>query len=224
MGRLVRRTVLAAAVLAVAGTAPSMAADRALPSQARDHGDFITLSGNSADKAGLIRRVEVAKGNSSPGVPARSTGARAAIHGSSHLTDYTSKTVMCSYIYAKFDDTVSHPFLETSATINGSSRTAWLGACPVNAGSVHLNDTVCFDAIGISVTVGGAGFSDGGSGDCGSWNATVGSTWYINHSYTGVHGSGSLLAPIYRVRQSSSGTYKFGSSFYTVVANDSMLI
>lgn len=222
-GRLVRRTVLAALVVTAVSAAPSMAASKALPAQARSHGDFVTLGGAGA-KSDLIRRVEVAKGNASPGVVARGVQARASIHGSSHLKDNHQTNIKCSYIYAKFDDSVSHPFLETSATINGSSRTAWLGACPVNANTVKLVDTVCFDAIGISVTVGGAGFSDNGSGDCGSWDGSVSNAWYINHSYSGVHGSGSLLAPIYRVRQSSSGTYKFGTSFYTVVANDSMLI
>ena len=237
MGTLVRRSTSHAALAAFAVAAASLslaaaaqAAPPPLPPQATDHGDFFTLSGKADNKAATIERLERALDTASPGVARQSRRrahdhrhVHASIHGSSHLTGYRSKAVMCSSAYAKFDDTISHPFLETSATVSGSSRTAWLGTCPFNANTVTLRDEVCFDSIGFSVSVGGGGFSGSGGG-CGDWSASVGSAWYINHSYSGIKGSGSLINPIWRVRQSSAGTFKFGTSFYTVVASGSKLI
>lgn len=226
----VRRASLVA-LAAVAGglgttAAAQAAAPSGLPSQARAAGAGVwTLSGPVADKRAAIAQLETALGEASPGaIAARAkprVKARASVTQS--LSGSHSRAILCSSAYARFSDTITHPLLETSATVDGSSRTAWLGSCPFNAASVHLQDTVCFDSVGFSVSVGGAGFSAAGGG-CGEWNGSVGNTWYINHSYSGLKGSGSLVAPIWRVRQSSSGTYKFGSSFYTVVANGSTII
>jgi hypothetical protein len=231
MGTFVRRSTSRAALAAFAAAVASLslgaaaqAAPPSLPPQAKDHGDFFTLSGKANDKAATIERLERALETASPGVARQSrTHGHASIHGSAHLTGYRSKAVMCSSAYAKFDDTISHPFLETSATVSGSSRTAWLGNCPFNANTVTLRDEICFDSIGFSVSIGGGGFSGSGGG-CGDWSASVGSAWYINHSYSGVKGSGSLINPIWRVRQSSAGTFKFGTNFYTVVASGSLVI
>ena len=149
MGTFVRRSTSRAALAALAAAAASLslgaaaqAAPPSLPPQATDHGDFYTLSGKANDKAATIERLERALDTASPGVArqARHRHAHASIHGSGHLTGYRSKAVMCSTAYAKFDDTISHPFLETSATVSGSSRTAWLGNCPYNANTVKLND------------------------------------------------------------------------------------
>jgi hypothetical protein len=230
MGTLLRRTssrvtvaALAVAAAASLSLAASAQAARSTPLQ-EDHGDFTALSGKPGDKAATVKRLERALKTPSAGVARhRHKHAQSSIHGSSHLTGYRSKTVMCSYVYAKFDDTISHPFLETSATVSGSSRTAWLGTCPFNAANVRLRDEICFDSIGFSVSVGGGGFSGTGGG-CGAWSASVNSAWYINHSYSGIKGSGSLINPIWRVRQSSAGTFRFGTSFYTVVASGSKLI
>jgi hypothetical protein len=133
-------------------------------------------------------------------------------------------TYSCSYLRSRFDNTVSHPTIETSATISGHSQTAWFGSCPYNAASVRLDDTVCYDAIGIAVTVGGGSFSNQSGTDCGVWSESIGNTWLIDHYYSGVKGSSNILAPIYRVRQSSAGTFKFGTSFYTVTASGGLYI
>jgi hypothetical protein len=238
VGRFLLACVAVAAVAAPAAAQARPPQLPPLPPQARVQGDMILLEGAVPSKEQALAQVdayvdallapEIAKQQAEAAAAGgrtygsrRTSGRRLLIHGSTHLTGYGRLNRSCSYMYASFDDTVSHPFFETSATVSGSSRTAWLGTCPFNAEKVTLKDTICLDAVGFSISVGGAGFSSSGGG-CGSWSGSVTNNWQITHVYSGVHGS--CACAIWRVRQSSAGTYKFGTTFYTVTANGSLLI
>lgn len=101
-------------------------------------------------------------------------------------------------------------------TLNGHTRTAWLGCCPWNADTMYLADTWKQDGISVSVSFpAGAGFS--GSGDTANWNGSVGNNWQIDHYYNGLQFySGWALGCVH---ETASGTSQFGSSFYTTNAN-----
>jgi hypothetical protein len=236
-----RRLLLLGCAAAIAVAAPTAAtAKPGLPTQARAVGSTIVVEG-VVDKEAVLAQIDAyVDALLAPQIAAQEAAARAdmsrpvsgrlgpavsrrpAIHGSQHLKAEARRNRSCSYMYVRFDDTVSHPFFETSATVSGSSRTAWLGTCPFNANRVTLADQVCMDAVSFSVSVGGAGFSNSGGG-CGSWSAAVSNNWQITHHYSGVKGSAGIGA-IYRVRRSSTGTFQFGTVFYSPTANDSFLI
>jgi hypothetical protein len=101
-------------------------------------------------------------------------------------------------------------------TLNGHTRTAWLGCCPFNADAMYLADTWKQDGISVSVSFpAGAGFS--GSGDTANWSASVSNNWQIDHYYNGLQFySGWALGCVH---ETASGTSQFGSSFYTTNAN-----
>ena len=211
-----RVAALAAAAASLSLGAAAQAAPPSLPPQAMDHGDFYTLSGKADDKAVTIERLERALDTASPASRARAHSPTARAREHPRLRPPHRLPVEGGHVQQHLREVRRHDlasFLETSATVSGSSRTAWLGTCPFNANTVTLRDEVCFDSIGFSVSVGGGGFSGSGGG-CGDWSASVGSAWYINHSYSGIKGSGSLINPIWRVRQSSAGTFKFGTNLH----------
>ncbi|NBI27453.1 hypothetical protein [Chengkuizengella marina] len=133
---------------------------------------------------------------------------------SANINDYDSMTYNGSTMYAQFDSTINYNICCTTE-VSGDSRGAWLGSNPFNADKVTLADSISFTGVTVSVSVpASAGFSV--SGSTASWTDSVNNTWQMNHYYNNISATG---FDIY-VSQSTSATFKFGSSFYTPTASD----
>jgi hypothetical protein len=239
------RKVVGSAIVGLAATVSVMFASTAaahpakhpLPPQAQDLGGVVVAKGGgNADKAGVAEAVDAyvadivtaaAAADKAKNDQADRTLAHRArpqrLTGSTSFHGSASRGWSCSSMDAGFGDSVSWPWWgETSADVSGSSSTHWWGGCPYNAGTVYMSDEICFDTISFGASFSGVGFSSSGGG-CGTWSASLGNNWMISHYYNGVHGSAGI-GTIYRVRQSTGGTYRFGTTYVGLNANGSAWI
>jgi hypothetical protein len=230
---------LAAAAVVLPGGALATP-NHPLPPQAHDQGGVVTVTGNgngndAADKPAISAAIDAYVGDivaaatakardaNEHGIAPQARRSPQRRMGSTSFGGHATRNWSCSYMDAGFGDNVSWPWWgETSADVSGSSSTHWWGGCPYNAGTVYMSDEICFDTVSFGASFSGVGFSSSGGG-CGTWSASNGSTWLINHYYNGVHGSAGI-GSIYRVRQSTGGTYRFGTTYVGLNANGSAWI
>jgi hypothetical protein len=124
-----------------------------------------------------------------------------------------------AYIAATFSSSVSYPTAETYAIFNGSSSAIWHGSNPLRATRITLSDTWRASGAAISVSFpSGVGIS--GSGNTATWSGGVNNTSRVTHYFSNIKFTGAL----YSVSESTTGTFQFGSVFFTVSASDSALI
>ncbi len=98
-----------------------------------------------------------------------------------------------------------------NAFFNGWSEDEWQGTNPFNCTSVSLSDQYYTGGVGISVSYPiGVGIS--GSGSSANWSASVKNTYYIYHQFNNIEFAGAITD----VGQNESGTFQFGSSFYSI--------
>lgn len=107
-----------------------------------------------------------------------------------------------------YDSTVSLGAV-LGASISGTSYGYWLGATPTNANSLTLKDTWSAAMVGGSVSL-PAGISGTISGSVATWSTTGKNVWQQNHSFSGVHWSGSMVSET----EDSSVSATFGTSSY----------
>jgi hypothetical protein len=238
MTRTTFRLAFVAAAIAALLLPGSAFAGRKLPKEAKDLGGVVVASDDGGNKQAVSDAIEAYVGDIVTEAAAKAAADNATarlpqgrkvrtsprrLKGSADFSAYASRGWSCSSMDARFSDHVSWPWWgETSADISGSSATHWWGGCPYNAGAVTLDDTICFDTVSFGASFSGVGFSNTGGG-CGTWSRTIGSNWTITHYYSGVHGSAGIGA-IYRVRQATGGTYRFGTTFVGLNANGSKFI
>ena len=124
------------------------------------------------------------------------------------------------HILTSFSSSVSYPTIETSATYSGHSSSSWDGEDPWNATSVKHTDKWWVSGTSVSVSYpSGVGIT--GSGSSANWTGTVNDNWQLYHEFSNITFYGS---PIYRVYESSTGTFQFGNAFYTISCSDDALI
>ncbi|MGA5164342.1 hypothetical protein [Streptomyces pseudogriseolus] len=131
-------------------------------------------------------------------------------------------------VAASGDSFVKVPFMEYYAIFTDtSSSVAWLGKRPFNADSVQHTDTWNIGSVGAPFWVvgapEGAEVRSTGSTAEARWTTTVQDNWYSEHAYDQVAfypPSQEDYSNVYRISHSVTGTFQFGSSFYTVTARD----
>ncbi|GHD90574.1 hypothetical protein [Streptomyces naganishii] len=119
---------------------------------------------------------------------------------------------------------VKVPFMEYYAIFTDtSSDVSWLGERPFDADSIEHTDTWDVGSVGAPFWVvgapQGATVRSTGSNAQASWTTTVKDNWYSEHAYDQV----AFYPPnqddysnVFRISHSVTGTFQFGSSFYTV--------
>ncbi|MZD07198.1 hypothetical protein GTW43_19210 [Streptomyces sp. SID5785] len=123
---------------------------------------------------------------------------------------------------------VKVPFMEYYAIFTAtSSDVSWLGERPFDADSIQHTDTWNVGSVGAPFLVIGAPKgadvkSTGASAEA-SWSTTVRDNWYSEHAHDQV----AFYPPdqedysnVFRISHSVTGTFQFGSSFYTVTSRD----
>ncbi|MEV2255650.1 hypothetical protein AB0I94_34715 [Streptomyces sp. NPDC050147] len=123
---------------------------------------------------------------------------------------------------------VKVPFMEYYAIFTDTkSDVAWLGGRPFNADSIKHTDTWRIGSVGAPfLVVGapeGAAVKSTGSSAEASWSTEVERNWYSQHTYDQV----AFYPPnhddysnVFRISHSVTGTFQFGSSFFTVTSQD----
>ncbi|MFJ1971430.1 hypothetical protein ACIO93_22445 [Streptomyces sp. NPDC087903] len=123
---------------------------------------------------------------------------------------------------------VKVPFMEYYAQFTDtSSDVSWLGNRPFNADSIEHTDTWDVGSVGAPFWVvgapQGATVKSTGSTAEASWTTTVQDNWYSEHAYDQVAfypPSQDDYSNVFRISHSVTGTFQFGSSFYTVTSRD----
>ncbi|MFD9346989.1 hypothetical protein [Streptomyces sp. NPDC060049] len=123
---------------------------------------------------------------------------------------------------------VKVPFMEYYAIFTGtSSDVAWLGGRPFNADSIEHTDTWRIGSVGAPFWVvgapQGAAVKSTGSLAEASWSTSVQNNWYSEHAYDQVAfypPSQDDYSNVFRISHSVTGTFQFGSSFFTVTSQD----
>jgi hypothetical protein len=118
---------------------------------------------------------------------------------------------------------VEIPFLEYFAMYEeNQSHVAWLGESPFNADSISHTDTWAVDFVGTGYVIVGAppgSTQQNGSGSASvTWTTTVADNWYSEHHWPFVAffpETPPQFGQLFRVQSSVTGTFQFGSSFYT---------
>ncbi|MBT2467899.1 hypothetical protein J7E97_08425 [Streptomyces sp. ISL-66] len=123
---------------------------------------------------------------------------------------------------------VKVPFMEYYAIFTDtSSDVAWLGSRPFNADSIEHTDTWRIGSVGAPFWVvgapQGAAVRSTGSLAEASWSTSVQNNWYSEHAYDQVAfypPSQDDYSNVFRISHSVTGTFQFGSSFFTVTSQD----
>ncbi|MER6121624.1 hypothetical protein ABT173_02765 [Streptomyces sp. NPDC001795] len=123
---------------------------------------------------------------------------------------------------------VKVPFMEYYAIFTDtSSDVSWLGERPFNADSIQHTDTWDVGSVGAPFWVvgapQGASVKSTGSDAQASWTTTVQDNWYSEHAYDQVAfypPNQNDYSNVFRISHSVTGTFQFGSSFYTVTSRD----
>lgn len=139
-----------------------------------------------------------------------------------NLVDKNQVNANGSYIYAKFDSTVTYGVF-TDLRVNGSSRIYWGGTNPIRCTKIKMEDSFVISG----VTVGFSFSSDG------KWSVTPGvvnatATWSdsYNDEYAIDHVYSNLDFNGYEVylKQSTTGYFTFSTTTYQTTAVDSSLL
>ncbi|MGW6707976.1 hypothetical protein ACWGDE_24220 [Streptomyces sp. NPDC054956] len=123
---------------------------------------------------------------------------------------------------------VKVPFMEYYAIFTAnSSDVAWLGGRPFNADSIEHTDNWRIGSVGAPFWVvgapQGAAVKSTGSLAEASWTTSVQNNWYSEHAYDQVAfypPSQDDYSNVFRISHSVTGTFQFGSSFFTVTSQD----
>ncbi|MFG2503251.1 hypothetical protein ACGFSB_34200 [Streptomyces sp. NPDC048441] len=123
---------------------------------------------------------------------------------------------------------VKVPFMEYYAIFTDTkSDVAWLGGRPFNADSIKHTDTWRIGSVGAPfLVVGapeGAAVKSTGSSAEASWSTSVERNWYSQHAYDQVAfypPNEADYSNVFRISHSVTGTFQFGSSFFTVTSQD----
>ncbi|CAM5680366.1 hypothetical protein SAVIM338S_07310 [Streptomyces avidinii] len=123
---------------------------------------------------------------------------------------------------------VKVPFMEYYAIFTDtSSDVAWLGNRPFNADSIEHTDNWRIGSVGAPFWVVGApqGATVRSTGSLAeaSWSTSVQNNWYSEHAYDQVAfypPSQDDYSNVFRISHSVTGTFQFGSSFFTVTSQD----
>ncbi|ARU60954.1 hypothetical protein CBW65_07545 [Tumebacillus avium] len=129
------------------------------------------------------------------------------------LSDQDDLTHNGSNMYSKFTSNVNNGW--TNVSVSGSSRAAWVGSNPFNADSITLADKITYSGVNVTISVPGSS-SWSISAFTASWSAKVSNDWDIDHTYSNINSTG---YDVY-IKQTTTGDFKFGSSFYTTTASD----
>lgn len=230
------------------GATDSSAAGRNVPgtvvTQENAHGKVLTADSSVRDKRALVRAVEEQRREhreraAEPAPTPTETGGDGG-HGDQSgfpvrdqwLT--SSKTTRVTVpggrgaLTASGASFVKVPFMEYYALFTDtSSSVAWLGSRPFNADSVEHTDTWNVGSVGAPfLVVGapeGAAVKSTGSTAEARWTTTVEDNWYSEHAYDQVAfypPSHDDYSNVFRISHSVTGTFQFGSSFYTVTSRD----
>lgn len=230
------------------GAADSSAAGRNVPgtvvTQENEHGRVLTADAEVRDKRALLRAVEEQRrerrtASEEPAPTPTETGGDGG-HGDqsgfpvrdqwlvSKKRDRVTVPGGRGVVAASGDTFVKVPFMEYYAIFTDtSSSVAWLGRRPFNADSVEHTDTWNIGSVGAPFWVvgapEGAEVKSTGSTAEARWSTTVENNWYSEHAYDQV----AFYPPnhddysnVYRISHSVTGTFQFGSSFYTVTSRD----
>lgn len=232
------------------GATGSSAADRSVPGtvvvEENAHGRVLTADPSVRDKEALVRAVhelrrEHVRQTSEPTpTPTPSATGGGGGHGDqtgfpvrdAWLTSDKSRRVSVpggtGTIAAAGASFVKVPFMEYYAQFTDtSSDVSWLGDRPFTADSIQHTDTWNVGSVGAPFWVvgapQGAKVTSTGSTAEASWTTTVQDNWYSEHAYDQV----AFYPPnqddysnVFRISHSVTGTFQFGSSFYTVTSRD----
>lgn len=148
------------------------------------------------------------------------------------LYDRTDMDYNNSYLYTKLDSdidvTMGTVFTSYKAKYTGRANTAWLGSTPYNADHVSMENKIWFYGTG-GLTISGAIDPDGPSlgvelsftSNSVKWEFDEDNNWRISHDYAGIQGKRWIMTSS---GQSVTATYKFGTAYKTVQANDDKII
>ncbi|GLZ36307.1 hypothetical protein Lesp02_84940 [Lentzea sp. NBRC 105346] len=161
--------------------------------------------------------------------PAQTASAPAAANRNQTLSSQARNTISPNGkpgdIVASGSSFVVVPYLNYFASFNQTtSKVAWLGTSPVVADSIQHTDSWHVDYFGGPYEAKGAPQGAQITGDTGSldvaWSTTANQTWYSEHKWDRVDiAPPSWFGQIYRIKHTVTGTFQFGSSFYTVQAD-----
>lgn len=131
-----------------------------------------------------------------------------------------------SYVKTWYDNT--HVYIHAapfyvSTSIDGHTKTAWLGGNPYYSDAIQLSERWKFKGHGISVSVGSGGL--GGSwqaaGDTvtfsSGWVDTSGWAYGLSNLYNGVFADSHIS--LYEVDDSATGSHRFGNQIVTTTCN-----
>lgn len=129
------------------------------------------------------------------------------------------KSYQNSYVYVKFDGTVSYTpyiFSDDRAYWNGESYAYWAGTSPWNADSITLNDTIWVSGIGSASFSAGYPSGVAVSVTTGSKEATYSYTVSNSYDKKCKYSYSSRIGFCTYVGQKESAYFKFGSAFVVV--------
>jgi hypothetical protein len=230
------------------GATGSTAADRTVPGtvvvEENAHGRVLTADASTRDKRKLVAAVHeqrrAQQQTPEPTPTPTATGGDGGGHGDQTgfpvrdqwLSSSKSKRVAVpggeGVLSAAGASYVKVPFMEYYAIFtNTSSDVSWLGDRPFSADSIEHTDTWDVGSVGAPFWVVGAPQgakvkSTGSTAEAG-WTTTVQDNWYSEHAYDQVAfypPSQDDYSNVFRISHSVTGTFQFGSSFYTVTSRD----
>lgn len=132
-----------------------------------------------------------------------------------YLSASKSTAYYGSSVKSQFGSNLTTNALDTYLSVSsGSSNTYWYGSSPqVNSTTVRIQDTWRFSFVaGGSVSASGGGISVGGN--TASWSGETSNSWYMNHYFSGISGSGLLL----QFTETSTGDHYFATTHTWVSA------
>lgn len=145
------------------------------------------------------------------------------------LYDYTSLSYNGSYLYTKFNTTItveSPWYGGYNVSSDGLSKTAWLGTNPYNADKITHRDEFTYSKFGFgSIT-----FSWPPGMDFESSSKTMSiefveyDNWRIEHEYAGIEAATPVGTSITHYTQKAMTTYEFGIYKKTVQATDDVVV
>lgn len=120
-------------------------------------------------------------------------------------------------LYSEFDSTVEWDLIHSSS-VSGNSQAAWLGTTPGTADKITLTDKFTFTGVVLSVSASGPNWSS--SMQSATWSASETDKWVMSHIYSNI----SCVGYDIYLKQVSTGDFKFGGTYYTTSATDSLFL
>ncbi len=123
---------------------------------------------------------------------------------------------------------VEMPFLEYYAMFKqNSSQVSWLGGTPFNADSIEHTDHFRVDYLGTGYTIAGAPTGSQQQANATTaeitWTTTVHDNWYSEHQWDFLAffpETPPQYGQIFRMERSVTGTFQFGSTYFTVTGQN----